>query len=154
MAVIDRGVCRFRTKYKHLQVDQQKWIRMTSKQRELHLRTVATTVIVGALDNLDLVSSQPPPTDYTPLACTPEQANLANVPLATAHGIWTKAKELLTTPCAVINGPSLQKSGPQTVIVASKSGTKPHVVTRKSRGVLLCDSSCPNWAMLRFCSHS
>ncbi len=86
---------------------------------------------ITSLDQLNKVMLS-----VSPLSVTPEEANLAHIPLETARGIWRKEKELLTTPGAVVNGPHLQKTGPQTVIVTSKSSTKLCVVIRKSRGML------------------
>lgn len=61
---------------------------------------------------------------------------------------------LYTTLGAVVNGPCLQNTAPRTVIVASKSSPRPRVVTCTSKGVLSCESSCPDWAAIRICSHS
>lgn len=65
LAVLDRGVARFRPMYKHLILDQLKWTKMTPKQRELHLHKVATTKVAGSLsctenDEMSLIDS----TDY------------------------------------------------------------------------------------------
>lgn len=157
IAVIDRGAYRYRDAYRHLRVDQLKWIRMTAKQREIHLHKVAATPVVGPLDDIDQsvhVSSDSSVSDFYPLPITPEQAKLENVPLETVRGIWSKAKDLLNTPGAVVNGPRLANTDPQTVIVASKSSTKPRVISHKSQGVLSCETTCPNWAAIRICSHS
>ena len=125
---------------------------MTTKQRELHLRKVSTTAVVGPLDGID--DPVPSDSDFSPLSIGPEEARLEHVPLETVRGMWKKAKDLLTTPGAVVNGPRFSNSDPQTVVVASKSCTKPHVITHKSPGVLSCESTCPNWAAIRICSHT
>jgi len=155
LAVIDKGAARFRCMYKELVVDQLQWMRMTTKQRQLHLRKVSATKVVGSLATA--VESSVTDTnddDYSPLLLTPEEANLATLPSDTVCGIWRKAQELLKTSGAVVNGPCFSASANSTVIVASKSSTKPRIVTCKPQGVISCESSCPNWAALQICSHS
>ena len=155
LAVLDRGVARFRPVYKYLTVDQLKWIKMTPKQRELYLHKVATTKVVGSLScSEDSEPGLPECNDYSPLHVSPEEAGLSNIPLTTVQGIWSKAKELLQTQGAVVNGPCFSKSVDRTVIVASKTSSKPRIVTVKPGGVICCENSCPNWTALRICSHS
>ncbi|XP_065893381.1 uncharacterized protein [Dysidea avara] len=154
LAVIDKGAARFRSMYKDLVVDQLQWVRMTSKQRELHLRKVATRKVVGSLSNTDETSVLDDGNDYSPLSLSPEEANLSNIPLETVRGIWTKAKSLLETPRAVVNGPCFSASVNSTVIVASKSSAKPRTIICKPQGVISCENTCPHWASLQICSHS
>lgn len=154
ISVIDRGAYRYRDSYQHLRVDQLKWIRMTTKQREFHLHKVSTTALVGPLHDIDQSVHASAVYDYSPLSITPEQAKIENVPLETVRGIWSKARDLLKSPGAVVNGPRLSSTDPRTVVVASKSSTKPRVIGHKSQGVLSCETLCPNWAALRICSHS
>ena len=157
LAVLDRGVARFRPMYRHLVLDQLKWTKMTPKQRELHLHKVATTKVVGSLsftENDEMSLSDSASTDYSPLPVTPEEAGLSNIPLMIVKGIWNKAKELLQTQGAVVIGPCFSKSVDTTVVVASKTSSKPRIVTIKPQGIICCESSCPNWSALRICSHS
>ena len=147
LAVIDRGAYQYRHPYKHLCMDQLKWIRMTSNQRELHLHKVAITPVVGPLE--DVVQSvhalsDSSVSDFSPLSLSPEEAKVENVPFETVRGIWSKARDLLKTPGAVVNGPRLSNTDPQTVIVASKSNSKPHVINHRSQGILSCEPTCPN----------
>ena len=125
--------------YKELVVDHLQWMRMTPKQRELHLRKVATVKVVGSLTNTN---------DYSSLSLSPEEANIATLPIETVCGIWCKAQELLKTPGAVVNGPCFSASVNSTVIVASKSSAKPHIITCKPQGVISCESTFLNWASL------
>lgn len=90
MAIIDRGVYRYRDPYQYLRVDQLKWIRMTAKQRELHIRKVATTAVVGPLDGID--DPVPSDSDYSPLSIGPDEAKLKHLPLETVRGIGKKPK--------------------------------------------------------------
>jgi len=147
LAVLDKGAARFKAMYKHLVVDQLNWVRMTSKQRELHLRKVSKTEVTGSLscagsDDKSLMDSSS--TDYSPLPISPDEAGLSDIPLTTVKGIWNKAKELLQTQGAVVNGPCFSKSPNTTIIVASKSGSKPRIVTVKPGGIVCCESSCRN----------
>ena len=155
MAVLDRGAARFRDKYKSLCIDQLKWVKMTTKQREIHLRKVATAEVQGVLNcSEDACCSVPNNFDYSPLPVSPQEANLSGIPLSTVEGIWKKAKELLEKEGAVVNGPCFSGSSDRTVIVASKSSSKPYIVTCKPHGIISCESTCPNWAALRICSHA
>ncbi len=111
MAVLDRGECRFRTNYKHLQVDPHD--RQTERATSSKCCFSPGSTATGLAYAFSL--------QYSPLSVTPEEANLAHIPLGTARRIWRKENELLTT---------------QSVIVTSRSSTKPCVVICKSQGML------------------
>ena len=53
LAVIDKGSAQFHCMYKGLVVDQLQWVKMTPKQRELHLHKVAMHKLVGSLTSTD-----------------------------------------------------------------------------------------------------
>lgn len=53
LAVIDRGAYCYREPYKHFCIDQLVWIRMTSKQREIHLRKTNSISVVGPLAHVE-----------------------------------------------------------------------------------------------------
>ena len=84
LAVLDKGVARFRPMYKHLTVDHLKWVKMTLKQRELHLNKVATTKVLGSVSSAaeDFDCS-----DYSPMPIGPDKADLPNIPFTTVQGI-------------------------------------------------------------------
>ena len=86
--------------------------------------------------------------DYLSLSLFPKEANIATLPIEIVRGIWHKAQELLKTPGAVVNGPCFSASVNSTVIVASKSSAKPHIITCKPQGVISCESTFLNWASL------
>lgn len=71
---------------------------MTPKQRENHLRKVATAEVKG-VPNCDESScdSVPSDFDYSPLPVNPQEANLSGIPITTVEGIWKKAKEFWKT---------------------------------------------------------
>ena len=152
LAVLKKGVARFRSMYKHLIVDQLKWVKMTPKQRELHLHKVSTTKVSGSTD--DETSSFNCSTDYSPIPISPDEADLPNIPFTTVQGIWNKAKEILQIQGAVVNGPRFSKSVDRTIVVASKSSTRPRIVTIKPGGTVCCENGCPNWNALWICSHT
>lgn len=98
LAVIDRGAYCYKEPYKHLCVDQLSWIRMTTKQREIHLQKAYCTSVVGPLANINELApqSEPDPVlDYSPIHVCPEEANLDNVPLETLRGVWIISSKLL-----------------------------------------------------------
>ena len=81
---------------------------MTTKQREIHLRKVATAEVQGVLNcNEDACCRVPKNFDYSPLPVSPQEAKLSGIPLSTVEGIWKKAKDLLEKEGAVVNGPCL-----------------------------------------------
>ena len=123
LAVLDKGVARLRPKYKHLIVDQLKWIKMTPKQREAHRHKVATTKVTGSVSYAGDESILLDCIDYSPIPITPNEADLPNIPSTTVQGIWCKAKELLQTQGAIVNGPRYSMSLDKTIVVASKSST-------------------------------
>lgn len=88
------------------------------------------------------------------MSISPEEADLPNIPLTMVQGIWSKAKELLETQGGIVNGPCFSKSVDRTVIVASKTSSKPRIINIKPGGIISCKSSCSNWAALCICSHS
>ena len=92
--------------------------------------------------------------DYSPINISPEEAKVENVPIKTVRGIWIKARDLLKTPETVISGPQLTDQDPQTIVVASKSSTKPRIISHTGKGFLFYESTCPNWVGIRICSHS
>ena len=74
-----------------------------------------------------------------------------NVPLTCMEGIWRKAGELLQDPDAMVAAPG---QGPEARMVLSYTGKAPHLVTPVKGGGYNCDSSCPNWKSIGFCSHT
>jgi len=140
--------------YKHLIVDQLKWVKMTPKQREAHLHKVVTTEVMGSVSYADDESISLDCIDYSPIPITPDEADLPNIPFTTAQGIWSKAKELLQTQGAIVNGPCCSKSLDKTIVVASKSSTRPQIATVKPGGTVCCENGCLNWTALRICSHA
>ena len=116
MAVLDRGAARFRHMYRSLIVDQLKWVKMTSKQREIHLHKVSAAEVQGVLScNEDTCCSEANNFDYSPLPVSPQEANLSGIPLSTVEGIWKKAKDLLEKEGAVVNGLCFSGSSDRTV---------------------------------------
>ena len=91
MAVLDWGAARFRHMYRSLIVDQLKWVKITSKQREIHLHKVSAAEVQGVLScNEDTCCSEANNFDYSPLPVSPQEANLSGIPLSTVEGIWPK----------------------------------------------------------------
>lgn len=75
-----------------------------------------------------------------------------NVPIACIEAIWHKAAELLQTDSAMVPAPG---QSPDARMVLSYSGKQPHlVVPSKKGGGFDCDTNCPSWKCLRFCSHT
>ena len=112
---------------------------------------MATTKVLGSVSSATEDSDC---SDYSPIPIGPDKADLPNIPFTTVQGIWSKAKELLLTQGAIVNGPCFSKSVDKTVVVASKSSAKPRIVTVKAGGTVCCENGCPNWTALQICSHT
>ena len=140
-SIIGYGEYRLRSEYSFLAVSEEKWFCMTQLQRQKHVgKFNSCKVCLGATaEQESLISS-----DITIGQCTTAPANkllsvklqdgLANtrVPFATGKGIWEKAEALLSEKeNALVHAPGF---GPKDMMVKSRSGSTPHLVTITASG--------------------
>ena len=106
-AVINRGKFHFKSEYKHLEVPETKWYKMSASQRKAHLDRI-THATVATPHMLDSASS--PARASTSIASTPdsmlsvnlnEAASMVCIPKPCLRGIWLKAAELLSVPGSI-----------------------------------------------------
>ncbi|KAJ7323727.1 hypothetical protein OS493_031145 [Desmophyllum pertusum] len=75
---------------------------------------------------------------------------IPGIPEATVQRIWSKAAAIVSKPDAIVNAPGSNDS----MLVESKTGKRPHLVTKESAGRFTCDDGCKMWLSTRICSHT
>jgi len=160
-AVINRGKYQFREQYRFLQVPESKWFSMTTQQRAKHLtkvQSLAVTEVQESSGELPGISSpqlqlggSTSAQASAPSVDVLSAAEGMNVPLTCMEGVWRKAGELLQDSDAMVAAPG---QSPEARMVLSYAGKAPHLVTPVKGGGYNCDSSCPNWKSIGFCSHT
>ena len=150
-AIIGRGKYCFSREYEHLQIDESKWCsRMSRQQKEKHIKKVMCTPVTKA----------PATAAYSfnsqPQSCESLSAELhclsipLNMPHPALEGIGRKAAELLATDGAIVPAPG---HSPDSRMVLSRTGKRPHLVTPKKSGAFSCDDQCPQYQSSKLCSH-
>ena len=156
-SIIGYGEYRLRSEYSFLAVSEEKWFCMTQPQRQKHVdKFNSCKVCLVLLLNRNhlfhltsLLSNVQPPVKL--------QDGLANtrVPFATGKGIWEKAEALLSEKeNALVHAPGF---GPKDMMVKSRSGSTPHLVTIIASGTTgiqyRCDDKCLQYKSIGMCSH-
>lgn len=77
-------------------------------------------------------------------------AEHVGLPTAAIEGIARKVSEILHTTDGIVPAPG---HGSSAVMVLSKSGKMPHLVTVKKNGGMACDKECPQYQSTTLCSH-
>ena len=114
-AVIRRGKFRFKEEYQYLEVEESEWFRMSTEERQRHLKKVHSTLP----GKLNVVSS-----DIT--MPVDEAIELLNIPAPCLEGIWQKASMILSSSDNVTSAPGQPMSAR---MVISSSGKRPHLVS-------------------------
>ena len=100
--------------------------------------TASASIISQAVQNL-----------ACPLAIDYQDVKIPGVPRVTLAGIWSKAEAIVSKSSAIVNAPGSDDSK----LVESKSGKRPHFVTKEKSGRFTCDDGCKMWLSTRICSH-
>ena len=85
-----------------------------------------------------------------PLAIGYQDVKIPGVPEVTLAGIWSKAEAIVSKSSAIVNAPGSDDSK----LVGSKSGKRPHFVTKEKSGRFTCDDGCKMWLSTRICAHT
>ena len=72
------------------------------------------------------------------------------IPVPVFHGIWNKATELINTQQNIVPAPGCS---PNSKMVKSNLGTRPHLVTAGKGNKFSCDGDCVNFKAFGICSH-
>lgn len=166
-AVVSRGKYVFRDDFKHLQLSEQQWSKMSATQRANHLHRVQVITLETSEKVVTSVSKQKASSSKAQEGlqsgsdvAVPQPGCLSVdldsfsdevlTPLAVLKSIWKKAKDLLAKSNSICPAPG----GKLDCMVESYSGTHPHLVSAKKSGQFACDANCANWKSLNICSHS
>ena len=85
-----------------------------------------------------------------PLAIGYQDVKIPGVPKVTLAGIWSKAEAIVSKSSAIVNAPGSDDSK----LVESKSGKRPHFVTKEKSGRFTCDDGWQMWLSTRICAHT
>ena len=166
-ALSGRGQYRLSKPYLHLQVDPNKWAKMTSEQRREHVKRFESAAlrphtinhpysrfISHPGGNSDKTSESlicealtSEPITSSPLSVSAEESGIHA--FETIHSIWVKAEHYLKSERDIVSSPGSDKS----MMAASKSSKVPHFVCAASDGEYACDNNCLQWKSSRICSH-
>ena len=153
-AVFKRGKYEFEDDYRHLEVPEAKWFRMTPQQRKKHLQKVATTLPKElSWSETTSVTAVQTVADSCMLSVKLDNVTtqVKKILAAALEGKWKKACELLTSENSIVPAPGHPK---EARMVASQTGLRPHLVTKGKDTMYHCDSECANYRSLKICSHT
>ena len=108
-AVLKHGKYEFEDDYRHLEVPEAKWFRMTPQQRKRHLQKVATTW-PKELSHSETTTMQTV-ADSCLLSVKLDHVTtqVKNIPAAALEGIWKKASELRASDNNIVPAPGHPK---------------------------------------------
>ena len=153
-AVIGIGEYRFKDEYKHLEIPLRKWGSMSATQREKHLKKIAAITMCQAQSKevRRCGSSGDSHMSTTVLSMCDHQFNAPGLKLPPdiLQNMFSKAEKLVTGANCIVSAPGTSTAK----LVESKSGQRPHYVTRKGSHRYCCDSDCPMWKCSKVCSHT
>lgn len=159
-AVCCRGKYRFRSQYRFLEVDEQRWFNMTPESRLKHLAKVHKQELKATCTYTEdcEVASASASSMFCHLSESRQSlsvqldslAGRVKTPLVVLEGIWKKATEIVNDPLKISPAPGCS---PHARMVESKTGKRPHLVTSGKGGKFMCDADCPNYKSFGICSH-
>ena len=176
-SIIGYGEYQLRPCYSFLAVPETtcKWFRMSEEQRRQHIKKLNSCNVRASHTAEELGQSKEAENNLqcatTPAMNEPIAAGRFNLqrkstlsvslekftediklPFNTVEGIWNKANQLITEVDAIVPAPGC---GKKDKMVKSKSGSTPHLVTVRDKGVnYKCDDKCPQFKSTHLCSHT
>ena len=139
-AVASHGEYRLVSQYSILACDQQKWFKMSSKQRLGKISSFMKASVIPTFEsNSSSGSMQEKPSPLEALT----------LPVNMARTIWSRTRSIVED-AAITNAP-----GDDTAyIVRSNSGKRPHYVQPAKGGGYLCDEECLGYKSSKICAHT
>ena len=131
-AILDQGECRLTNEYSHLKISPERWREMNPTERRAYTNKAKESGPV----------SQTSSTSY-------KQSGIYGIPENILANQFAKARRLLQMK-RVTDG--FQHGN--TVLVASETSPKPHVVTEYKNGKFSCDAMCPAYNHSSLCAHT
>ena len=134
-AILDQGECRLTDEFSHLKISPERWRKMNPTERRAYTNKAKESGPV----------SQTPST----LSISYKQSGITGIPESILCNQFAKAQRLLQMK-RVTDG--FQHDN--TVLVASETSQKPHVVTEYKNGKFSCDAMCPAYNHSSLCAHT
>ena len=134
-AILDQGECRLTDEFSHLKISPERWRKMNPTERRAYTNKAKESGPV----------SQTPST----LSISYKQSGITGIPESILCNQFAKAQRLLQMK-RVTDG--FQHDN--TVLVASETSQKPHVVTEYKNGKFSCDAMCPAYSHSSLCAHT
>lgn len=151
-AIYGMGEYKFKTNYRHLEVESSQWFRMTSDQRKKAANKVFRESSISYESPIEQACSSGSlqPASFR-LSVQSDKSGITSLPADMILLLWKKAERLLTMPNGVCNAPGMSNAK----CVASESGEKPHIIvqSKHKEGVISCDDACLGWKAQRICAH-
>ena len=148
-ALIGIGEYKFKVKYKHLEIPLRKWSSMSAIQRARHLKKVAT-VQLNHVQEIEVVSTTHDNSITLKLQGVEFNTKGVRIPHDILKSMFSKAETLLSGTNCVVAAPGTSTAK----LVESKSGHRPHFITKKSICKYCCDADCPMWKCSQICAHT
>lgn len=137
-----------------LQVDSAEWHRWSAEQREAHLKKFRKIKIpykqAEVVQHISTSQPQSDPPRPCTLSVSADEVQIPGIPEATVQGIWSKGAAIVSKSDAIVNAPGSNDS----MLVESKTGKRPHLVSKESAGRFTCDDGCKMWLSTRICAHT
>ena len=152
-AVIRSDRWRFRQKYHHLEVDQDKWFTMNEQAQKKHLQRVYAEPLSSILEVSDKEDTSSSSSVSMNLSVPyKELINSYRIATSTLEDIWKKGIHLYSTPGLVTTVPG-HSADSNSRMVASLTSGEPHFITEKKSGQFLCKGLCPRFSSYKICQH-
>ena len=152
-AIFNTGPYQLSVDFQSFEVPQTSWFKMSTKQREDHLRKFREARMTAASndDETSNVTEQQSTPTANKFSVNFVSANVVSAPEEILNSIARKAEELLNSPQSIVCAPGSADNS--TYIVESKMSAKPHFVSLAKNGKATCED-CPGWKSLKLCSHA
>ena len=149
-AVCRAGDWRLRLDYSDLQKSEDGWMRMSTNARRTHLKVFSLPLRSTDVsrDNQACSGAQID-VEEVQLSCGYKDLLNKGIHESTLNGIWKKASRLVAM---IVSVPGNDSSSHDRM-VASTTGTTPHIVQKQKKGGLKCDTQYPMYSSYKLCSH-
>jgi len=134
-AILDQGECRLTNEYSHLKISSVTWRKMNPTERRAYTNKAK--------------ESGPVLQTSSTLSISYEQSGISGIPESILSNQFAKAQRLLQMK-RVTDG--FQHDN--TVLGASETSPKPHVVTKYKNSKFSCDAMCPTYNHSSLCAHT
>ena len=134
-AIIDQGECRLADEYKHLKISPEKWRKMNPTDRRAYTKRAK--------------ESGPMSQTLSTLSISHTQSGISGIPESILSHQFSKAQRLLR-----MNEVRHGFGEDDTLLVASDTSAKPHVIRQCKNGKFCCDDDCPAYNHSSLCAHT